>query len=86
MRARSFRLVVESRELEVVVDELSCREPMLLLIVVRLSEIWEMQGSVVLAVPIDPVFETSRGVGLGRKELRAVLSSCAIVSVVSDCG
>jgi hypothetical protein len=43
-------LVVESRESDVVIVELSSREPMLLLVVVRLSEAWDTERSAVLAV------------------------------------
>jgi hypothetical protein len=45
-------LVVESRESDVVVVvvELSSREPMLLLVVVRLPEAWDTERSAALAV------------------------------------
>lgn len=50
IRACNFLLVVESRESDVVIVELSSREPMLLLVVVRLSEAWDTERSAVLAV------------------------------------
>jgi hypothetical protein len=52
IRACNFLLVVESRESDVVVVvvELSSREPMLLLVVVRLPEAWDTERSAALAV------------------------------------